>query len=234
MRVADQLQRVGEVERGIVAGTSGRATSSRLSDAAACVADRGEHAARAPTSARRITVAVVVDEAHLGVERDVLVEVARVSCGSARKTGPDLEDALEHADHDLLVELRALREVRRPAEVVDLRRRWRRPRSPLPTIFGVWISVKSMRVERRRGSRVSEAAASCQSARRCGCRSVTRRVVEQRRQLGVQRRGGRDRTGGGSVAAEITSTVRLVDLDAAGACGRSTTTRLRRRRTDSA
>ena len=43
-----------------------------------------------------------------------------MSCGSARNTGADLVDPLEDPDQHLLVELRALGEVRRPAEVVDL------------------------------------------------------------------------------------------------------------------
>ena len=62
---------------------------------------------------------VVVDEAELDVERHVLGEVAHgvVRFGAEHRT--DLVDALEHADHHLLVELRALREVARPAEVVD-------------------------------------------------------------------------------------------------------------------
>ena len=65
-----------------------------------------------------------------------------MSCGSARKTGPTSKTRSNDADHDLLVELRALREVGRPAEVVEPRRRSRRSRSRTPTIFGVWISAK--------------------------------------------------------------------------------------------
>src|SRR5436189_232129 len=64
-------------------------------------------------------VEVVADEPELRVERGVLGEVpSRL----VRLRAPDLAglvDALEDADHRLLVELRALREERRPAEVVE-------------------------------------------------------------------------------------------------------------------
>ena len=50
---------------------------------------------------------------------DVLAEVARGVVRLGAEHRADLVDALEHADHHLLVELRALREVRRAAEVVD-------------------------------------------------------------------------------------------------------------------
>ena len=63
-------------------------------------------------------VAVVVDEAELDVERDVLGEVAHRVVRLGAEHRPDLVDALEHPDHHLLVELRRLRQVRRAAEVV--------------------------------------------------------------------------------------------------------------------
>ena len=64
-------------------------------------------------------VAVVVDEPHLGVERDVLGEMAHGVVGLGAEHRPDLVHPLEHADHDLLVQLRALGEERAPAEVVE-------------------------------------------------------------------------------------------------------------------
>ena len=109
-----------------------------------------------------------------------------VSCGSARKTGPDLEDALEDADHDLLVELRALRQVRRARRSSRRRRRWRRPRSPTATILGVWISTKSVRAQRRaEPGRCARRGGS--RARWRGMAQGERRVVEDRRQLRLER-----------------------------------------------
>ena len=63
-------------------------------------------------------VAVVADEPQLGVERGVLGQVA----GGVVRFGPEhragLVDALEDADHRLLVELRGLGQVGGPPEVV--------------------------------------------------------------------------------------------------------------------
>ena len=65
-------------------------------------------------------LAVVLDEAELDVERDVLREVPHGVVRLGAEDRADLVDPLEDADQLLLVELRALGEVRRPAEVVDL------------------------------------------------------------------------------------------------------------------
>ena len=62
---------------------------------------------------------MVLDEAELDVERDVLREVAHGVVRLGAEDRADLVDPLEDADQLLLVELRALGEVRRPAEVVD-------------------------------------------------------------------------------------------------------------------
>ena len=62
---------------------------------------------------------VVVDKAQLDVEADVFAEVADGVVGFGAEDGADLEDAFEDADHDLLVELGALRQVGGAAEVVD-------------------------------------------------------------------------------------------------------------------
>jgi hypothetical protein len=62
---------------------------------------------------------VVVDEPELDVERHVLGQVADGVVGLGPEGRAGLVDPLEHPDHDLLVELRALRQVGRPAEVVE-------------------------------------------------------------------------------------------------------------------
>ncbi len=64
-------------------------------------------------------VFLVLDEAHLDVQAQVLVQVAARGVLLGAVHGRDLEHAFEHADHDLLVQLRALREVRGMPEVVD-------------------------------------------------------------------------------------------------------------------
>src|SRR5712692_7969556 len=61
---------------------------------------------------------VVLDKAELGVQADVFVDVARGVVRLGAKDRADLEDALEDAHHDLLVELRALRQERGSPEVV--------------------------------------------------------------------------------------------------------------------
>ncbi len=62
---------------------------------------------------------VVVDKAQLDVEADVFAEVADGVVGLGAEDGADFEDAFEDADHDLFVELGALGQVGRAAEVVD-------------------------------------------------------------------------------------------------------------------
>jgi hypothetical protein len=64
-------------------------------------------------------VVVVGDEPEFGVERDVLAEMARRVVRLGAEDRSRLVDALEDADHRLLVELRALRQIRGSTEVVD-------------------------------------------------------------------------------------------------------------------
>ena len=146
-------------------------------------------------------VAVVGDEAELDVERGVLGQVADrvVRLGPEHRT--DLVDPLEHADQRLLVELRRLGQVRRPAEVVDARTRSRRTRSP---------TRRSSACAPRRSRAVSNvdrkprtaAAAIRNAAWPRGCRSATRGVVEQGRQASAVSAGRYRSNGGGSAAAE--------------------------------
>ena len=63
-------------------------------------------------------IAVIPDEAHLQVEADVLVDMADGIVRLGAEDRADLEDPLEDAHHDLLVELWALRQVRLPVEVL--------------------------------------------------------------------------------------------------------------------
>jgi hypothetical protein len=63
---------------------------------------------------------VVVDEAELHVETDVLVDVADGVVRLGAEDRADLVDAFKDADHDLLVELWALGQEGGAAEVVEL------------------------------------------------------------------------------------------------------------------
>ena len=80
--------------------------------------DRREHPGDGVRSTA-MTVRWFSMKPRLCVERDVLVEVAGGVVRLGAEHRADLEDALEDADHRLLVELRALRQVGGLAEVVE-------------------------------------------------------------------------------------------------------------------
>ena len=63
-------------------------------------------------------VPMVADEAHLRVQADVLVDVAHRIVRLGPEDRSHLEHALENAHHDLLVELRALRQIGLAVEVL--------------------------------------------------------------------------------------------------------------------
>ena len=93
---------------GIVAGISGTATPSSVD---------GCHHLAEHARQHGHDVAVALDEPELDVEAGVLVDVTRGVVRLGAEHRPDLVDPLEHADHDLLVELLALREIRDAIEV---------------------------------------------------------------------------------------------------------------------
>ena len=115
----------------------------------------------------------------------------------------DLVDALEHADHDLLVELRALGEVGAAGRTSRSGTRWRRSRWPAPTTFGVWISVKPSPSSVARKP-ATDAAAIVRPRARRGMAQRHRGVVEQRRQLRVQLAAGAARTAAAPPRSAIT------------------------------
>ena len=125
---AHQREGVGEVDHRDLLGHDRRPGAGRGSASAGSMAGDhpGQHLAE-----HRHHVAVVVDEAELDVERAVLGEVAHGVVRLGAEHRPDLVDPLEDADQLLLVELRALGEVGRAAEVVD--REDRRHRTPSPS-----------------------------------------------------------------------------------------------------
>ena len=117
-------------------------------------------------------LAVVLDEAELDVEADVLRQVPDRVVRLGPEHRPDLVDPLEDPDQHLLVELRALGEVRRPAEVVDL--------EDVGAALGRRLHELGRadlgEARRRRGCRGTPrrlAAASSHLARWSGCRQVT-------------------------------------------------------------
>ena len=116
----DELLRVDEVDvRDRRRGRSGSVEVEQRELALATAPASPRPCPRARRASTAITREVVVDEAELDVERHVLGEVADGVVRFGAEHRADLVDALEHADHHLLVELRALREVAGPAEVVD-------------------------------------------------------------------------------------------------------------------
>ena len=170
---------------GICSGTSGTVMPSRSAAGCACGPDGRGHPGD-DVAQHRQHVAVVADEAELDVQRHVLGQVPRgvVRLGPEHRAG--LVDALEHADHRLLVELRRLGEVRRAAEVVDLEHVGAATRWPRATSLGVWISVKprpssvERKPRRRRGGQLPLGPLGGMAPGHGG-------VVEQRGQPGVQR-----------------------------------------------
>jgi hypothetical protein len=113
-----QIERPGEVQVRDDLGELGDAGAEQRELGRAGRGDLGEHAAQHAGQLGH-HVEVIGDEAELDVEAGVLVDVP----GGVVRFGPehrtDLVHPLEHADHDLLVKLGALRQVRRAAEVVD-------------------------------------------------------------------------------------------------------------------
>ncbi len=117
-RRSDQLLCFGEVQGGDLRGDDGRPALDDGREVRHALLDRREHAGDHVPQDRH-HVSVIADEAELGVERDVLGEMSRgvVRLGTEHRS--DLVHALEDANHDLLVELRALSEIRGAAEVVE-------------------------------------------------------------------------------------------------------------------
>src|SRR6266849_5606990 len=77
--------------------------------------DTGDHIAQEGHDRK-----VVLDEAEFNVQANILVDVASGVMRLGAEDRADLEDTLEDTDHDLLVELRALRQVCRSPKVVEL------------------------------------------------------------------------------------------------------------------
>ena len=128
---------------------------------------------------------------------------------------PDLVDPLEHADHHLLVELRALREVAGPAEVVDAEHVGAglgRRRDDLRCLD----LDEAGRVERARASRRATARRAG-TPRAGGVAQRDRGVVEQVRQLLLEL-GTRRLTGGGSGVAATRVNFGSTSSTPPGAC----------------
>ena len=119
VRRSGDLQGVAEVQQRHLVGHRRNLDAEPLDGGCRVLAHRrdhpGDHVAQA-----RDHLPVVLDEAELDVEADVLRQVPHRVVRLGAEHRPDLVDPLEDPDQHLLVELRALGEVRRPAEVVDL------------------------------------------------------------------------------------------------------------------
>ncbi len=115
---ADEGEGLGEVQHRQLLGHLRHRGAGPLDGVGRVLVDPGDHPGE-DLAQHREHVAVVADEAELDVERDVLRQVPHGVVRLGAEDRPDLVDPLEDADQLLLVELRALGEVRRPAEVVD-------------------------------------------------------------------------------------------------------------------
>ena len=111
-RRLDEPLRVVEVDARDLVGNARKLETEQRNRAGGALLDGGDHA-REHGAQHDLDVAVVADEAELDVERHVLGEVAGGVVRLGAEHRPGLVDALEHADHHLLVQLRALGEDRR-------------------------------------------------------------------------------------------------------------------------
>ncbi len=62
---------------------------------------------------------VIFDKSNFNVQTDIFVDVANGVVGFSAKDRCNFKDAFKDADHDLLIELWALRQIGRPAKVID-------------------------------------------------------------------------------------------------------------------
>ncbi len=159
---------------------------------------------------------MVLDEAELGVEGDVLSEVAHGVVRLGAEDRADLVDALEDAHHLLLVELRALRQEGRATEVVDLEDVGPGLGGGLHELRCLDLGVAGAVEGRPEASQRRRGQLPLRPLRRVP--PGDRRVVEQRGQRGVELRAPQlDRRGGRRLGQR--GDHRLGDLDATGRLG---------------
>ena len=213
---ADQRERVAEVDDRDLLGHHRHLGAGTLGRPGACSCTPATMPASTSRSTRS-TSRWSSMKPELDVERDVLRQVPHGVVRLGAEDRPDLVDALEDADQLLLVELRALGEVRRAPEVVDLedvgaglgRRRHE--------LRGLDLGEAAPR-RGSRGSRGPRRRPAPTAARWAGCRQVTgawsSRVGREAFSSGRQ-----SSTGGvaaGSVNGVITGSVSSMPP---GACG---------------
>jgi hypothetical protein len=179
-----------------------------------CVDHLGYHIAQ-----QAHNLAMVGDEAHLGVQGDTLVEMPRRVVRLGAKDRCHLVHALEDADHDLLVELWALRQVGLLPQVVDAEDVGA-PLRVSPDELRSLDLDKALASSARRKPRV-RAAAAAKTTRCDGCLRV---IGAWSRIVGSDaRRVGPDiTTGGGTSASTITLILGARISTPPGACGSAT------------
>jgi hypothetical protein len=99
-------------------GHFGKVSSHKLGVFGGATSDLCDHAGHHVTKHGQ-DVSVAGDEGDLGIERDIFGEMAHSVVWLSSKHRSGLIDAFKDSDHDLLIELRRLRQVRRSTEVVD-------------------------------------------------------------------------------------------------------------------
>src|SRR5690606_11752188 len=112
-----QVESVGKVNRGDLDRYRGQGDAETLDGRGRLLANRVNHAGEHLCQYRH-HCGVILDETELDVERDVFVQVAGRVVRLRPEDRSNLEDPLEDTHHDLLVELRALRQISRAAKVI--------------------------------------------------------------------------------------------------------------------
>jgi len=114
----DKLLRVGEVDRGKLRRCNGQPGLQQRQLGRVVRLQVGQDAAY-HLREHGHDIPVVLDESQLDVQADIFVDVPDRVVRLCTEDWSHFEDPLEHAHHDLLVELRALREIGLSLEVLD-------------------------------------------------------------------------------------------------------------------
>jgi hypothetical protein len=209
---ASDLQSLTEVQDRELLGYDGQLYAEPLDRRPGALVDARDHAGD-HVAQTGDDLAMVLDETELDVEGDVLGEVSHRVVGLGPEHRTDLVDPFEDPDQHLLVELRALGQVRRPAEVVDLEHVRPRLGGGLHELGGVHLGEARV---------IQDAAEAVQAGRgKLPLRALGRvtpgggRMVEQYGQAGVELRSPELHDGGVGGFAQQPD-LRVGDLHAAG------------------
>src|SRR5579884_2898502 len=115
----DPLLSIGKMDVGDLIGHNGHRNAQEIQFGLIVFAETIQNA-RQQVAQKSHDGEMVLDEAHLQIQADIFIEMTSCIVSFGAKDGANLEDALEDAHHDLLVELGALSQVSRTTKVVQL------------------------------------------------------------------------------------------------------------------